>query len=142
MSYSHSVAFMAKKFPWQSWIMYNQTFREEATYLPARGQCSPLCKVLQLGTKLSDAQLVLELPITGAPDRPVPPQTIRYQVSKKGWPQTRGSLLETQNNDGGCKYGAKCRFAHKCFSCGGPHPYSRCSRKGKEKARNHRSKLS
>ena len=36
MAYSHSVAAMAKKFPWPSWIPYDQAFREEAAYLPAR----------------------------------------------------------------------------------------------------------
>ena len=36
MAYSHSVASMAKKFPWPSWILYDQAFREEAAYLPAR----------------------------------------------------------------------------------------------------------
>ena len=36
MTYSHSMASMAKKFPWPSWILYDQAFREEAAYLPAR----------------------------------------------------------------------------------------------------------
>ena len=44
------------------------------------------------------------------------------------------------NNDGICSYGAKCKFAHKCFSCGGSHPYSRCSRRGKDQSKDRRSK--
>jgi len=34
MAYSHSVAALAKKYPWPSWIFYDQSFREESAGMP------------------------------------------------------------------------------------------------------------
>ena len=36
-------------------------------------------------------------------------------------------------NEGTCRFGTTCKFAHKCALCGGPHRRMNCSRGGEEK---------
>ena len=35
-------------------------------------------------------------------------------------------------NEGTCRFGTTCKFAHKCALCGGPHRRVNCSRGGEE----------
>ena len=34
MAYSHSIGAITKKYPWPSWIIYDQSFREESDGMP------------------------------------------------------------------------------------------------------------
>ena len=144
MAYSHSVASMAKKFPWPSWILYDQAFREEAAYLPARlwgkEDASLYAKCFNWGPTSATPNWCwncqsLEHQTDQCPHKPSATKRPRRDDLRPEDP-----CKKYNNNDGICSYGAKCKFAHKCYSCGGPHPYSRCSRKGKEQARDRRSK--
>ena len=36
MAHRHSIAAMAKKYPWPSWIIYDHSFREESAGIPSR----------------------------------------------------------------------------------------------------------
>ena len=144
MAYIHSVASMAKKFPWPSWILYDQAFREEAAYLPARlwgkEDASLYAKCFNWGPSSATPNWCwncqsLEHQTDQCPHKPSATKRPRRDDLRQEDP-----CKKYNNNDGICSYGAKCKFAHKCYSCGGPHPYSRCSRKGKEQARDRRSK--
>ena len=146
MAYSHSIASMAKKFSWPSWIMYDQAFREEAAYLPARlwgkEDASLYAKCFNWGPTSATPNWCwncqsLEHQTDQCPHKPSAAKRPRRDGLRPEDP-----CKKYNNNDGICSYGAKCKFAHKCFSCGGPHPYSRCFRKGKEQARDRRSKQS
>ena len=35
-------------------------------------------------------------------------------------------------NEGTCRFGTTCKFAHKCALCSGPHRRVNCSRGGEE----------
>ena len=129
MAYFYSIATMARKHPWPSWILYDQAFREEAAWMPER-----LCGK-------EDASLYAKCytwgPIRSAdpgcwncqsfehssgmcPHKP-PPKRVRRADPKADEP-----CRKYNNNDGRCTFGEKCKYQHKCQNCEGGHPLSRC----------------
>ncbi|XP_077318310.1 uncharacterized protein LOC143940612 isoform X3 [Lithobates pipiens] len=77
------------------------------------------------------------------------------KCSKKGKGQARGRTLKKMEklapfpttsagkpkgfcwlfNKDTCRFGETCRFRHECSGCEGSHPLAKCSKKGKEQAR-------
>jgi len=63
--------------------------------------------------------------------------------------QAKGEKLKSEepcrkfnNNDENCSFDFKCKFPHKWYSFGGPHPYPRCPRVRKLQAKDRNSKAS
>lgn len=136
MAYNHSIASMAKKYPWPSWIMYDQAFREEAAYIPSRlwgkEDASLYAKCFNWGPSkepnwCGNCQS-LEHQAERCPHKP--PSAKRVKEAKPEDP-----CKKFNNNDGNCSYGAKCKFPHKCYSCGGPHPYPRCPKQVRDQGK-------
>jgi len=132
MAYSHSIAAMAKKYPWPSWIAYDQAFREESAGIPGRlwgkEDFSIYARCFNWGPVAPADGCWICQSLEHQADRcPLkPPSLKRPRMERKG--RSEEPCRKFNNNDGYCSFGAKCRFPHKCFTCGGPHPYTRCPR--------------
>ena len=142
MAYNNLIATMSKRFPWPSWIIYDQNFREEAAAIPGKpwgkadaslysqcftgvitGSAEPWCQVCQsLGHQSGSC--------------PYGPPFKRHRIETKREAPTQ-LCRKFNNNDGMCSYRGNCKFAHKCFLCGGDHPYSQCT-KGRKNRRDGR----
>ena len=142
MAYSHSIAAMAKKYPWPSWILYDQSFQEESAGMPGRlwgkEDSSTYAKCFNWGPVMSSNGCWICQSMDHQADRcpHKPPPTKRARRERR---YSEEPCRKFNNNDGNCSFGDMCKFAHKCYSCGGPHPYSRCPKvrrdHGKERPR-------
>ena len=137
MAYSHSIASMAKTFPWPSWIMHDQALkRRQHIYQSGYGErrmpagmpsvslyakcfnCGPMmimhnwcwnCQSLEHQTD----QYPHKLPATKLAGR----DGLRPEDPSKKF----------NSNDGMCNY--EISLHSSAFLSGGSHPYSRCSEK-------------
>ena len=136
MAYQAVIAKASRKFKWPSWIVYDQNFRQEAAGNPSQSwvkvepslyaQCftgqevqgEGWCTTCQ-GVDHSTA------------DCPFQPRKRPRLAMASSNPPPRGAktseVCQKFNRFGGdCSYGRKCKFAHVCEVCKGPHPVSRC----------------
>ena len=133
-AYFFSIAAMAKKYPWPSWILYDQSFREEAAWMPDK-----------LWGK-EDASLYARYfngNTTGIPEAGFwychtqdhssarcphkPPVKKAKQEDTKAAPDE--PCKRYNYNDGRCTFGVSCRYPHKCSACGGgAHLLTHCYR--------------
>ena len=123
------------RFKWPSWVIYDQNFRQEAaernqTSDWARidsslfAQCftgqakssESWCKSCHSLDHLSDA----------CPLRPPPPKRHKAASSRS---QDSEICRCFNTGNGGCPFGVRYRYAHRCAKCGSDHPSKLCSAK-------------
>ena len=131
MAYSYSIAAMAKRYPWPTWVLYDQSFREEAAWMPdkvwGKEDASLYARYFN-GTLAEGAEAycanchTAEHSVAMCPHKP-PQKRVRQDESKSQWDEP---CRKFNFNDGKCTFGASCRLPHRCLACGGAHPVTRC----------------
>ena len=135
LGYMCQIVRASHRFKWPSWVIYDQNFRQEAaernqTSDWARidsslfAQCftgqakssESWCKSCHSLDHLSDA----------CPLRPPPPKRPKAASSRF---QDSEICRRFNTGNGGCPFGVRCRYAHRCAKCGSDHPSKLCSAK-------------
>ena len=135
LGYMCQIVRASHRFKWPSWVIYDQNFRQEAaernqTSDWARidsslfAQCftgqakssESWCKSCHSLDHLSDA----------CPLRPPPPKRHKAASSRS---QDSEICRRFNTGNGGCPFGVRCRYAHRCAKCGSDHPSKLCSAK-------------
>ena len=146
MAYMNQIAKASKKYRWPAWVVYDLNFRQEVAGKPeavwarvdpsiysqcflgmaksTEGWCQK-CQSLDHGTADCPAGQGLSKKRQWQGTSPSGPPV------KKDNPSlgldNRPICLKFNKFDGDCRYGPRCRYAHKCSGCkGGDHPVSRC----------------
>ena len=139
--YQASITKLSQKFKWPSWIIYDNSFRQEAAdcakqdwskidpslhaqcftgmSISAEGWCS-LCHSVE--------HLKHNCPLN-----PQEPQSVKRPFSQpsagsapkryKEWPPI---CKKYKKHDGHCEFMPKCNYRHVCWKCFGPHPETTC----------------
>ncbi len=142
MMYAATVAKLSQKFRWPSWVVYNNSFRQEAAEsgktdwgkidgslhaqcflgmaLSSEGWCS-LCKSLEHVTRSCPA-------MRHPRKHERSPPSSRFPASKQ-FKEAASICGNFNRNNGECRFMPKCNYRHICRKCHGPHPVSACQRK-------------
>lgn len=136
MGYAAGIAKASNKFKWPAWVIYDQSFRQEAV-----GSSQPWAKIEPsiysqcfLGMA-KDAEgwcqncHSLDHPSSNCPmGTSSNPRKRPWQaaVRQHGESSNKPTCLKFNRNDGECPFGMRCRFAHCCSRCKGNHPIKRC----------------
>ena len=133
-AYMFRTACHAKRFKWPSWVVYDQNFRQEMAGRPQESWAKVDSSIFSrsfLGMDCSAGgwcesclSFDHECPLGPSPKRPRP---------ASGPPKEEDPYCRNFNrNNGVCKFGAQCRYLHKCRRCNGDHPASACPSKKKQ----------
>ena len=143
--YQKNIADLSQRFLWPSWVIYDNSFRQEAAEtkrldwsqldygLHARcfhNQASALegwCS-----TCLSVDHLQANCPLAKKKEWPNKrPSTVNPPSSKRFMHDATPICRSFNSGDGsGCQFTPKCNYRHVCLSCQGTHPKSRCHQSG------------
>ena len=141
VAYQSMIVKASARYKWPSWLMYDQSFRQEMASSPGQSwsRVDPtiysLCFYGQNITAenwcpncQSMDHLAVDCPVKGR---------------KRPWSMGADSPKQAGRSDvclkynrfqGDCKFGRGCRFRHVCSNCGDPHPASHC-KKGEKRPR-------
>ena len=142
MAYQSIVAKASARYKWPSWVIYDQSFRQEMASTPGQSWARVDPTIYSLcfyGQNVSTENwcpncqtmdhLAQECPVRG---------------KKRSWATAADSPKQVGRGDvclkfncfqGDCKFGRTCRFRHVCSVCREPHPASHC-KKGEKRPRN------
>ena len=141
MLYAATIAKLSQKFVWPSWVVYDNSYRQEAAEaersdwskidaslhaqcfngmsVSTEGWCS-LCHSVEhlshscpLKPRESAAQVRRPLPYSAPP-----PKRLREATPICG---------NYNKNNGNCTFMPKCNYRHVCRRCHGPHPEAKCT---------------
>ena len=135
LGYMCQIVRASHRFKWPSWIIYDQNFRQEAaehnqTSDWARIDSSLFAQCFTGQSKSSESWCKschsLDHLSDACPLRP-PPAKRPKALSSRPYDSEVCRRFNTSN--GGCPFGARCRYAHRCTKCGGDHPSKLCSAK-------------
>ena len=145
--YQSSIAKLSQKFSWPFWVIYDNSYRQEAAdtgkldwskiepslyaqcfigmAISSEGWCS-LChsvEHLKHNCPLNPQLLPRE-----APKWPLPePALSSYSKRYKEWPPI---CRKFNKHDGYCEFMPKCNYRHVCQKCFGLHPETKCTKQG------------
>ena len=102
MAYSHSTTAMAKKYPWPSWIVYDQSFREESAGMPGRlwgkEDASTYAKCFNWGSVMPADGCWICQSIEHQADIPHKPTSAKHARGERM--KSEGSCRKYNNNNG------------------------------------------
>ena len=138
--YQSSIAKLSQKFKWPVWVIYDNSYRQEAAdsakldwakidpslhaqcftgmAISSEGWCSLCHSVEHLK---HNCPLNSQVGLLDAAKRPAlhQPPAKRF----KEWPPI---CRKFNKHDGYCEFMPKCNYRHVCLKCHGPHPETRC----------------
>lgn len=134
MAYQSTIAKASQKYKWPSWVIYDQSFRQEMAGTTGQSWAKVDPSIYSLcftGQAISSENWCahcqsLDHTIQSCPARP---RRRPWSTAPVGPPQqgARNEICQKFNRfNGDCKFGRGCRFKHICSSCGEPHPVSKC----------------
>ncbi len=159
MAYQSLIAKASHTYRWPSWLVYDQSFRQEAAGKPTLtwAKVDPSIYALCFfGQNRSMENWCAECQAIDHTTTMYPTRLGR----KRGWTAGGASgwtaggapgwtaggapqqvsrsadvCLKFNRFNGDCKFGRSCRFLHVCSGCGERHPISKCPRGGDKRAR-------
>ena len=134
MAYQSIMAKASQRYRWPSWVIYDQSFRQEraGTLGQSWARVDPsIYSLCFTGQTISTENWCANFQSI---DHTL--QTCPARPRKRSW-SAMNSPSQQQHSKaeicrkfnqfaGDCKYGKDCKFRHVCSSCGDPHPVSRC----------------
>lgn len=123
-AYREIIFKLARRHPWAQVVKYDRRFRQEAAgNVETRWDEERVPLVVDL--LCSAAQEKGERKSYGGSTGTLP---------RKSEARRKGACFRFNRGNASCMYGAQCRFAHVCESCGGEHPAVQCPKAEGKKA--------
>ena len=140
LNYMATIAKLSLKFKWPSWIIYDQTFRQEAAESGSKdwskidagihAQCfSNMARSVESWCRHCHSLEHLSDSCAFKPTTAPSPASSKKAVYASSVPSFSSKRVCRNYNfhDGECKFGATCKYQHCCSHCYGSHPRPKCT---------------
>ena len=131
MAYQIIIAKASTQYKWPSWVIYDQSFRQEMAGSPGQSWARVDPTIYSLC--FFGQNLRAENWCRNCQSMDHVAQNYPARGTKRSWApaapnqQKVGEVcLKFNKLQGDCKFGRDCRFRHVCSACGEPHPVSHC----------------
>ena len=134
LGYISQIMRVSQRFKWPSWVIYDQSFRQEAAERGIKewSQMDPslFAQCFTGQAKNTEAWCKICHSLDHSSDLcPLKPPPIKRPRPSTYSATPQETCKRYNKFNGNCSFGTRCRYAHKCLKCGGEHPISACPKK-------------
>ncbi len=141
MAYQALIAKASQSYCWPSWLVYDQSFRQEVAEKTTQSWAKvdpSLYALCFFGQNRSAENWCAVCQAMDHTTATCPTRLARkWSWVAGGSPQQAGCPLDVclkyNRFNGDCKFGSSCRFQHVCSNCGERHPATKCPKSGGDK---------